>query len=129
GIGRALAVLYAREGADVGIVYLAEEEKDARETKQAVEAEGRRALLLPGDVRQPAFCKEAVEWTVRTFGKLDILVNNAAYQMHQPGLEAITDEQLWTPFIPISGPPEQTARHGEKTPMKRPAQPEEMAPA
>jgi len=208
GIGRAVAVLYAREGADVALIYLPEEEKDARETEQAVEAEGRRALLLPGDVVRAAFCTEAVEKTVKEFGKLNILVNNAAFQMRQDGLEDITDDQLertfrtnifgyfymaraalphlkpgsviintgsitglrgsktlldysatkgaihaftkalaqnlvekkirvncvapgpvWTPFIPMSGPPEQTAQHGQKTPMERPAQPEEIAPA
>src|SRR3954465_15439152 len=77
GIGRAVAVLYAREGADVAIVYLAQEQSDAEETRSAVHAEGRKALLLPGDVTQPAFCREAVERTVKQFGKLDILVNNA----------------------------------------------------
>jgi len=208
GIGRAVAVLYAREGADVALVYLSVEQKDADETKQAVEAEGRRCLLLPGDVTQVAFCKEATERTVKELGGLDVLVNNAAYQMRQKGLEAITDEQLertfrtnifgyfymaraalphlkqgsaivntgsiagmegnetlidyastkgaihaftkslaqslvekkirvncvapgpvWTPFIPMSGSAEKTAKHGEDTPMKRPAQPEEVAPA
>ena len=93
GIGRAVAVLFAREGADVAIVYLSED-ADAEETKRAVEAEGRRALLIPGDVTDSSFCEEAVETTVREFGGLDILVNNAAYQLHLPSLEDITDEQL-----------------------------------
>ena len=93
GIGRAVAVLFAREGADVAIVYLTEDE-DAEETRRAVEAEGRRALLIPGDVTDSAFCQEAVETTVRELGQLDILVNNAAYQEHLPSLEDITDEQL-----------------------------------
>lgn len=93
GIGRAVAVLYAREGADVAIVYLDEEERDARETQQAVEAEGRRCLLLPGDVRDAAFCRKAVARTVRELGKLDVLVNNAAFQQHQESLEDITEEQ------------------------------------
>jgi NAD(P)-dependent dehydrogenase (short-subunit alcohol dehydrogenase family) len=93
GIGRAVAVLFAREGADVAIVYLSEDE-DAEETKRAVEAEGRRALLIPGDVTDSSFCEEAVETTVRELGGLDILVNNAAYQLHLPSLEDITDEQL-----------------------------------
>jgi NAD(P)-dependent dehydrogenase (short-subunit alcohol dehydrogenase family) len=208
GIGRAVAVLYAREGADVAIVYLAEEQTDAEETRRAVEAEGRRCLLLPGDVTDPASCRDAVERTVRELGRLDILVNNAAYQMQQDDFEAITEEQfdktfktniygyfhmvkaalphlkegsaiinvgsiagmrgtarlmdyaatkgaihaftkslaqnfvkrkirvncvapgpVWTPFIPMSEPAHQVAKHGEKTPMGRPAQPEEIAPA
>ena len=93
GIGRAVAVLFAREGADVAIVYLSEDE-DAEETRRAVEAEGRRALLIPGDVTSSAFCREAVESTVQEFGRLDILVNNAAFQEHAASLEDITDEQL-----------------------------------
>jgi NAD(P)-dependent dehydrogenase (short-subunit alcohol dehydrogenase family) len=93
GIGRAVAVLYAREGADVAIVYL-DEEADAEETREAVEAEGRRALLIPGDVTDPDFCREAVEETVRQFHHLDILVNNAAFQQHAASLEDISDEQL-----------------------------------
>ena len=93
GIGRAVAVLFAREGADVAIVYLSEDE-DAEETGRAVEAEGRRALLIPGDVTNSEFCREAVERTVREFGKLDVLVNNAAFQEHDASLEDITDEQL-----------------------------------
>src|SRR5687767_14663140 len=86
GIGRAVAVLYAREGADVAIVYLEEEQSDAEETKRAVEKEGGKALLIPGDVSDSRFCAEAVERTVRELGRLDILVNNAAYQQHQKGL-------------------------------------------
>ena len=93
GIGRAVAVLYAREGADVAIVYLPVEEGDARETRHAVEAEGGRALLIPGDVTDSSFCREAVERTVRELGGLDILVNNAAYQKNIESLEEITDEQ------------------------------------
>ncbi|HJR15767.1 MAG TPA: SDR family oxidoreductase [Gemmatimonadales bacterium] len=93
GIGRAVAVLYAREGADVAIVYLSEDE-DAEETQAAVEEEGRRALLIPGDVTEPAFCRDAVEETVREFGRLDILVNNAAFQEHAASLEDISEEQL-----------------------------------
>ena len=97
GIGRAVAVLYAREGADVAIVYLSEDE-DAEETREAVEAEGRRALLIPGDVTDSRFCDEAVERTVRELGKLDILVNNAAFQEHVPSLEDLSDEQLERTF-------------------------------
>ena len=208
GIGRAVAVLYAREGADVAIVYLAVEESDAQETRRAVEAEGRRALLLPGDVTDPDWCKEAVSRTVKELGRLDVLVNNAAFQQQQDNFEDITLEQfdrtfktniygyfymvraalphlkpgssvinvgsvaghrgtgrlvdyaatkgaihaftkalaqnftdrkirvncvapgpVWTPFIPMSEPAKQVAEHGKKTPMERPAQPEEVAPA
>jgi NAD(P)-dependent dehydrogenase (short-subunit alcohol dehydrogenase family) len=208
GIGRAVAVLFAREGADVAIVYLPVEESDARTTKAAVEAEGRRALLIAGDVRQSSFCAEAVERTVKELGKLDIVVNNAAYQQHQESIEDITDEQLdrtfrtniygyffmtraalphlkpgsaivntgsitglegskqlldysatkgaihaftkslaqnlvekqirvncvspgpvWTPLNASDKPPEKVAKFGADTPMKRPAQPEEVAPA
>jgi NAD(P)-dependent dehydrogenase (short-subunit alcohol dehydrogenase family) len=208
GIGRAVAVLYAREGADVALVYLPEEQRDADETRQAVEKEGRRALLLPGNVMDPAFCGAAVERTVRELGRLDVLVNNAAYQQHQGSLADITDEQwdrtfktniygyfrmaraalphlkagsaivntgsitglegskqlldysstkgaihaftkalaqnlidkgirvncvapgpVWTPLNPSDKPPEKVAHFGEKTPMKRAAQPEEVAPA
>src|SRR5690606_30202986 len=93
GIGRAVAVLFAREGADVAIVYLNEHE-DAEETKRAVEGEGRRAILIPGDVADPEFCRDAVEQTVETFGKLDILVNNAAFQSHARSPEEISDEHF-----------------------------------
>jgi len=208
GIGRAVAVLFAREGADVAIVYLPAEQPDAEESRSAVEAEGRRALLIPGDVTGPEFCREAVERTVRELGRLNVLVNNAAYQQNQPGLEEISDEQwdrtfrtnihgyfymakaalrhlqagdaiintgsitgmqgskdlldyaatkgaihaftkslaqnlverkirvncvapgpIWTPLQPVAKPAEQVAAHGQKTPMKRPGQPEEVAPA
>ena len=93
GIGRAVAVLYAREGADVAIVYLNEHE-DAQETKRCVEAEGRRCVLIPGDVKSAQFCRDAVDQAVKAFGKLDILVNNAAFQEHAESLEDITDERL-----------------------------------
>ncbi|MBX3061748.1 MAG: SDR family oxidoreductase [Anaerolineae bacterium] len=208
GIGRAVAVLFAREGADVSIVYLPEEQKDAEETRRAVEQEGRRALLISGDVRQSQFCQQAVEKTVAELGKLDILVNNAAYQAHQKRLEDISDEQLertfqtnifgyfymaraalpvlkqggviintgsitglegsgglldysatkgaihaftkalaqnvvkrgirvncvapgpvWTPLNVADKPADKVATFGQETPMKRPAQPEEIAPA
>jgi NAD(P)-dependent dehydrogenase (short-subunit alcohol dehydrogenase family) len=94
GIGRAVSVLFAREGADVAIVYLPEEQVDAEETRAAVEREGRRALLITGDVRRAEFCRRAVERVVEEFGKLDILVNNAAFQQHQQTLEEVTDEQF-----------------------------------
>jgi NAD(P)-dependent dehydrogenase (short-subunit alcohol dehydrogenase family) len=208
GIGRAVAVLFAREGANVAIVYLAEEQRDAEETRQAVEAHGVKALLLPGDVRDKDFCALAVQKTMDAFGKLDILVNNAAYQQHQQTLEEISEEQwdrtfqtniygyffmakaalphlkpgstiintgsitglegnkqlldyastkgainaftkslaqnlvdkgirvncvapgpVWTPLNPSDKPPEKVAEFGKDTPMKRPAQPEEIAPA
>lgn len=208
GIGRAVAVLYAREGADVALVYLPEEQEDAVKTRRSIEAEGRRAVLIPGDVRMPRFCREAVERTVRELGKIDILVNNAAYQESQDDISKVTDEQwdrtfrtniygyfymaraavehmkpgsaiincgsvtslrgsarlldysatkgaidaftkslaqslvqrgirvncvapgpVWTPLNPADLPPEKTARFGEKAPMGRPAQPEEIAPA
>ena len=89
-----VAVLFAREGADVAIVYLPVEQPDAQTTREAVEAEGRRALLIPGDVQDSGFCDEAVTRTVSAFGRLDIVVNNAAYQQHQASIEDITDEQL-----------------------------------
>jgi NAD(P)-dependent dehydrogenase (short-subunit alcohol dehydrogenase family) len=208
GIGRAVAVLFAREGADVAIVYLPVEQSDADTTRVAVEAEGRRAVLIPGDVQSPLFCTEAVARTVKAFGRLDVLVNNAAYQQHQKSIEDITDEQLdrtfrtniygyfymtraamphlkegsaivncgsitglegskqlldysatkgaihaftkslaqnlvdrkirvncvspgpvWTPLNPSDKDAEQVSRFGADRPMKRPAQPEEIAPA
>lgn len=93
GIGRAVAVLYAREGADVAIVYLSSHE-DAEETKRHVEKEGRQCLLIPGDVKDSSFCKQAVKKTVEEFNGLDILVNNAAFQEHAHSLQDITDERL-----------------------------------
>jgi NAD(P)-dependent dehydrogenase (short-subunit alcohol dehydrogenase family) len=209
GIGRAVAVLYAREGANVAIVYLPEEQRDADETKRAVEKADREALLISGDVQDSKFCERAVAETVKRFGKLDILVNNAAFQNSQEGLDKITDDQLertfrtnifgyfymaraavkhmkpgsaivntgsitglqgskklldysatkgaihaftkslaqnlvekqirvnciapgpvWTPLNPSDNKsPDQVAEFGKKTPMERPAQPEEIAPA
>jgi NAD(P)-dependent dehydrogenase (short-subunit alcohol dehydrogenase family) len=207
GIGRAVAVLFAREGADVAIACLKEEMKDAEETKRAVEKEGRRAIIVPGDVRDSDYCRQAVEKTVEEFGKLDILVNNAAYQKHRDALDEISEEQfdrtfktniygyfymvkaalphlepgstiintgsitglegsaklldysatkgaihaftkslaqnlvpkgirvncvapgpVWTPLNPAENP-KGTKDFGAKTPMERPAQPEEIAPA
>ena len=83
GIGRAVAVLFAREGANVAIVYLPQEQIDADETARAIDREGRRAVMIPGDVSNADFCRQAVERTVRELGRLDILVNNAAHQHSQ----------------------------------------------
>lgn len=208
GIGRSVAVFFAREGADIAIVYLPAEQADAKETAAFVEAEGKKCLLFPGDVRDAAFCKRAVAKTVKQFGHLDILVNNAAYQHHQSSIEDISDEQfdttfrtniygyfymaraavkvlskgsaiincgsitglegskelldysatkgaihaftkslaqnlvekgirvncvapgpVWTPLNVADKDPADVAKHGADTPMKRPAQPEEVAPA
>jgi NAD(P)-dependent dehydrogenase (short-subunit alcohol dehydrogenase family) len=207
GIGRAVAVLFAREGADVAIAYL-DEHDDAKATRRAVEAEGRRAILIPGDVAQPDFARSAVERTVRELGGLDILVNNAAFQEHVEAFEDLTEAHfdktlktnlygyfhmakaavphlkpgsaivmtgsvtglmgnknlidysmtkggihafvrslsemllsrsirvnavapgpVWTPLNPADKSAEQVANFGGDTPMKRPAQPEEIAPA
>jgi len=208
GIGRAVAVLYAREGADVAVVFLPQEKRDAEETAQAVQAEGRRCLLIPGDVKDSEFCRAAIEQTVEEFGGLDILVNNAAFQQHQESLDDLTEEQwektfrtnifgyfhmvkaalphlkpgsaivntgsitglqgnkqlldyastkgaihaftkslaqnlvekkirvncvapgpVWTPLNIVDKEAEKAAEHGKETPMERPAQPEEVAPA
>jgi len=208
GIGRSVAVLFAREGADVALVFLKEEKVDAMETAKHIEAEGQKALLIPGDVKDPKFCKKAIDNTAKKFGRLDILVNNAAYQQHQDSLENISDEQfektfrtnifgyfymakaalkhlpkggsivncgsitglegskelidysatkgaihaftkslaqslvekgirvncvspgpVWTPLNVADKDAQEVAKHGADTPMKRPAQPEEIAPA
>lgn len=93
GIGRAVAVLFAREGCDVAIAYLSETQ-DAEATRAAVEKEGRRAILLAGDVADPAFAKTAVDKTLEAFGRLDVLVNNAAFQEHVPAFEDLSDEHF-----------------------------------
>lgn len=90
GIGRAVAVLFAREGADVAVVYL-DEHEDARLTQEAVEREGRRCLLISGDVTRRKFCFDAVRKAVKAFGRLDILVNNAAFQLHVSRFEDLTE--------------------------------------
>jgi NAD(P)-dependent dehydrogenase (short-subunit alcohol dehydrogenase family) len=207
GIGRAVAVLYAREGADVAIIHIGED-KDARDTVKAVEKEGRRCLIIKGDVRESDFCTKAVEQTVAELGKLDILVNNAAFQVHTKEITDLTDDHfdetlktnlygyfylaraavphmasgsaiinvgsvvgiegsaamldysmtkggihaftrslssnlipkgirvncvapgpVWTPLNPSDKEPEEVSKFGSKVPMKRPAQPEEIAPA
>lgn len=208
GIGRAVAYFFAREGADIAIVYLAEEQQDAEETQRAIEGVGQRCLLIPGDVTDSAFCTAAVNKTNKHYGRFDILVNNAAFQQHQDSLEDISDEQfeltfrtnifgyfymaraalkhlkrggaiintgsitglegektimdyastkgaihaftkslaqnliekgirvncvapgpVWTPLNVADKPPELVAKHGSDVPMKRAAQPEELAPA
>jgi len=207
GIGRAVATLYAREGADVALVYLCED-ADAAETRAAVESEGRRCIALAGDVADPAFCRFAVQETLGAFGRLDVLVNNAAFQEHVGRIEDLSEAQfdrtlktnlygyfhmakaavphmrqggaivmcgsvtglqgsaelldysmtkggihaftrslaahlvdrgirvnavapgpVWTPLNPADRTARQIARFGAGTPMRRPAQPEEIAPA
>jgi len=207
GIGRAVSVLFAREGADVAIVYL-EEDNDAEETKRLIEREGRSCLTIAGDVTSPDFCKSAVQQVIDRFGRLDVLVNNAAQQFPQKEIDAITPEQLdrtfrtnifgyfyvtqaalhhlneggaiinttsvtayrgspelldysatkgaivaftrslakklaekkirvngvapgpiWTPLIPATFDEEKVASFGADTPMKRPGQPNEVAPS
>lgn len=93
GIGRAVAVLFAREGADVAIAYL-DSDEDAKVTKAAVEKEGRRAILLAGDVADPKFAESAVQRTISDLGKLDVLVNNAAFQEHVTDFEDLTEEHF-----------------------------------
>jgi NAD(P)-dependent dehydrogenase (short-subunit alcohol dehydrogenase family) len=94
GIGRAVAVIYAREGADVAIAYLPEEQTDAEVTRRHVQAAGRRCELLPGDLTDAAYCDSLVEKTVAAFGKIDILVSNAARQNRKKSLEEVTDEEF-----------------------------------
>ncbi|MGN8050381.1 SDR family oxidoreductase [Curtobacterium sp. 22159] len=93
GIGKAVAIAFAREGADVLISYLPEEEDDAQDTKRWIEEAGRKAVLLPGDVSDPAYCRNVIQTAVDELGGLDVLVNNAAYQMTHETLEEISDEE------------------------------------
>jgi len=97
GIGRSVAVHFAREGANVAIVYL-DEDVDAKETQKMVEAEGKNCLLIKGDVKKPSFCRKAVETTVKKFGKINILVNNAGMQVPQKDPKKIDDKQLEDTF-------------------------------
>ena len=94
GIGRAVALIYAREGAQVAITFLPEEQSDADETRKAIEDAGGKCLAIPGDLTDAAFCVEVVERTVREFGKLDILVSNAAHQNRKKTLQEVTDEEF-----------------------------------
>ncbi len=94
GIGRAVAIAFAREGADVAISYLPEEENDAKEAARWVTEAGRKVALLPGDISQSALCRSLVDETVKAFGKIDILVNNAAYQAPHKSLEDCSDEDF-----------------------------------
>jgi NAD(P)-dependent dehydrogenase (short-subunit alcohol dehydrogenase family) len=208
GIGRSVSYLFAREGADVAIAYLEDEHPDALKVGEAIEKLGRRVLMIHGDVSDPEFCAHAVQQTVATFGKLNVLVNNAAYQQRKESIDEITDEEwdrtfktniygyfymarealkhmsrgdaivncgsitglegnkslidyastkgaihaftkslaqnlvergirvncvspgpVWTPLNTVDKSPEQAGKHGHDTPMGRPAQPDEVAPA
>ncbi|WP_460136052.1 SDR family oxidoreductase [Pseudomonas sp. S1_E04] len=100
GIGRAVAIAFAREGADVAVAYL-DEHEDARETARWVEEAGRQCLLLPGDIAQKATCQALVDKTVEQFGRIDVLVNNAAFQMTHETLEEIEDEE-WVKTFDIN---------------------------
>jgi NAD(P)-dependent dehydrogenase (short-subunit alcohol dehydrogenase family) len=97
GIGRAVAIAFAKEGAEVAIIYL-EEKKDANETKRLVEEHGSKCLLISGDVGQEEFCRKAIDQTVKEFGKIDVLVNNAAEQHPQESIEEISERQLERTF-------------------------------
>lgn len=130
GIGRATAILFAREGADVAIVYHSKD-TDAAETLERVQAEGGQCLSFKGDVGDESFCRRVVEETARTFGRLDILVNNAAEQHPKESLEEITSEQLEKTFrTNIFGYffMAKAESFGKSVPMGRPGQPEEVAP-
>jgi NAD(P)-dependent dehydrogenase (short-subunit alcohol dehydrogenase family) len=98
GIGRAVAVIYAREGADVAITALPAERRDADETRKAIEAEGRKCVVLEGDLTDPAFCEQTIESTVAELGRLDIVVHNAAHQNHCESLEDLADEDIERTF-------------------------------
>jgi len=97
GIGRAVAIAFAKEGADISVVYL-EERQDAKETKRLVEGHARKCLLIEGDVGQEDFCRKAVDQTAKDFGRIDILVNNAAEQHPQDSIEKISEKQLERTF-------------------------------
>ena len=98
GIGRAVAILFAREGANVAITYLPQEQPDADETRSAIEAAGAKCLAIPGDLTDPKFCDDIVEQVVDELGQFDILVANAAHQNRKPSLDEVTDEEFDTTF-------------------------------
>jgi NAD(P)-dependent dehydrogenase (short-subunit alcohol dehydrogenase family) len=100
GIGRAVALAFAREGADVAISYLSEEE-DARETRRLIEDSGRQCLLLPGDIGDAEHCREIIGKTVESFGRIDVLVNNAAYQTYIENVEDVSDEE-WEKTLAVN---------------------------
>jgi NAD(P)-dependent dehydrogenase (short-subunit alcohol dehydrogenase family) len=101
GIGRAVAIAFAREGADVAVSYLPEEEEDAQAVKELVEAAGRKCLLLPGDLADPEHCRSLVARTVEAFGGLDVLVNNAAHQSYFESIEELPDEE-WDKTLAVN---------------------------
>jgi NAD(P)-dependent dehydrogenase (short-subunit alcohol dehydrogenase family) len=94
GIGRAVALAFAREGADVLISYLSEEEEDAQVTRRVVEEAGRRCVTMPGDIREESHCQEIVRRAMDEFGKIDVLINNAAFQMSREGIEDISTDEF-----------------------------------
>jgi NAD(P)-dependent dehydrogenase (short-subunit alcohol dehydrogenase family) len=98
GIGRAIALCFAKEGADIVFSYLVEEEEDAKQTKKLVEGAGRRAIAFAGDIREKSFCQQLVNETVKTFGRLDVLVNNAAFQRTYEKLEDIPEDEFDATF-------------------------------
>src|SRR5207253_1476048 len=128
GIGRAVAIAYAREGADILIAYLNEHE-DANEVKQLVEQEGRNAVLVPGDLKDPQHCREAIKRAIDDLGGVDILVNNAAHQATFKDIRdnAVAPGPIWTPLIPSTMPEDALKNFGKQVPMNRPGQPVELA--
>lgn len=134
GIGRAIAVLFAREGADVAIVYL-QEDDDAAETRRLVESEGRRALTLRSDIGSPAACAAVVRQVVdysATKGAITAFTRSLALNLVKDGIRvnAVAPGPIWTPLNPFGGaPPEKLPEFGKDTPMGRPGQPDEVAPS
>lgn len=98
GIGRAIALCFAKEGANVLFAHLPEEEEDAKETIRLVEMAGRKAVSIPGDIRTKAFCQQLIDQTIQSFGRLDVLVNNAAFQRTHENLEEIPEDEFDTTF-------------------------------
>jgi len=123
GIGRSVAILFAREGANVAITYLSED-ADADETRKHIEREGRRCLTIAGDVKDRAFCRQAVARVVKQLGALNALVNNAAFLVHAPSLADLSERHfapVWTPLNPSDKQGKDVRNFGKDTPMKRPA--------